>query len=167
VLEFDREVAKTRKLLECAPEERFAWHPPGQAITLVCLVRSIVELPTQITAAIDQSSLEVTRVDRSRSGAVVAPCSGTRYLETFDSNVVEARDDILEASDEHLLGRLSFELNGKAVLSMPREAVIRHVVLGRLKYVFKTFFFAHLKRPYPRYAPQCKRNLETYFPWRH
>lgn len=45
VLEFDREVAKTRKLLECAPEERFAWHPPGQAITLVCLVRSIVEDP--------------------------------------------------------------------------------------------------------------------------
>jgi hypothetical protein len=82
VLEFDREAAKTRKLLECALEERFAWHPPGQAITLVCLVRSIVELPTQITAAIDQSSLEVTRVDRSGSGAVAAPCSGTRYLET-------------------------------------------------------------------------------------
>jgi hypothetical protein len=57
-----------------------------------------------------------------------------RYLEAFDSNVVEARDGILETSDEHLLGRLSFELNGKAVLCMPREAVIRHVVLGRLKW---------------------------------
>ena len=79
-----------------------------------------------------------SRLEPISLSPVVAPCSGTRYLEALpgglDSNVVEARDGILETSDEHLLGRLSFELNGKAVLCMPREAVIRHVVLGRLKW---------------------------------
>jgi hypothetical protein len=134
LLEFDREMAKARKLLECAPEERFDWHPPGQVMKLRCLVSSMADLPTRITAALDQSSLNVTRVDSSGSAATLAPSSGTRYLEIFASNVHEARDRIVEASDERLLARLTFELNGKAILSMPREAVIRHVVLGRLRW---------------------------------
>jgi len=134
VLEFDEEVAKARGLLERAPEERFAWHPPGQSMTLGRLVKSIVEVPTQITTALRQGSLEVARVESHGSDAMVAPCSGTRYLEAFDSNVVEARDGIIEASARHLLGPLSFEANGVALLSMSRDAVIRHVVLGRLKW---------------------------------
>jgi hypothetical protein len=94
----------------------------------------MADLPTRITAALDQSSLNVTRVDNSGSAATLAPSSGTSYLEIFASNVREARDGIVEASDERLLARLTFELNGKAILSMPREAVIRHVVLGRLRW---------------------------------
>lgn len=131
LLEFDREMAEARKLLECAPEERFDWHPPGQVMTLRCLVSSIAELPTRITAVLDQGSLDITRVDSSGSADTLAPCSGTRYLEIFASNVLEARDGIVEASDEDLLARVTFELNGRAILSMPREAVIRRVVLGR------------------------------------
>src|SRR4029077_3955680 len=134
VLEFDEEVAKARRLVERAREESFAWHPPGQSMTLGLLVNSIVEVPTQITTAISQNSLELTRVDKSGTTAMVAPCSGTSYLEAFDSNVVAARNDIVGTSDERLLGSLSFESNGKTVLAMPREAVIRHVVLGRLRW---------------------------------
>jgi hypothetical protein len=134
VLEFDEEVAKARRLVERAREESFAWHPPGQSMTLGLLVNSIVEVPTQITTAISQNSWEVTRVDKSGTAAMLASCSGTSFLEAFDSNVVAARNDIVGTSDERLLGSLSFESNGKTVLAMPREAVIRHVVLGRLRW---------------------------------
>jgi hypothetical protein len=118
----------------CAPEEKFAWHPPRQSMTLGCLICSLVEIPTEVTAAIRRSSLDVTRVNVEESAAVAAAYSATRYLEAFDSNVIESRDDIAAASDEHLQQRLPFELDGKAVLSMPREAVIRHAVLGRLRW---------------------------------
>lgn len=134
LLEFDREVAKTRKLLECAPEERFAWHPPRQSTTLGCLICSMVEVLTQIMTALGRSSLDVTRVNVEESTPVAAAYSATRYLEAFDSNAMEARDRIVDASDEHLLRRLSFKAEGKAVLSMPRDTVIRHVVLGRLRW---------------------------------
>jgi hypothetical protein len=72
VLEFDGDVQDPQTAGACSGGKvRLA--SPGESMTLGRLVRSIVELSTQVTAAIGQSSLDVTGVDGSGSAAVQIP----------------------------------------------------------------------------------------------
>ena len=50
----------------------------------------------------------------------------------FDNNVAVARGRIAGASDEHWQQTWTFKIGGKTILSMPRTAVMRSVVMNHL-----------------------------------
>ena len=53
-------------------------------------------------------------------------------LEAFDKNVSEGRAAIAGATDEHLHKMWSLKFRGQIVLTMPRSAVLRNVVMNHL-----------------------------------
>jgi len=58
--------------------------------------------------------------------------SRTELLNTFDEGVAEARDRIGAASDDNWQKVWTFKVGGEAVLSMPRAAVMRSMIMNHL-----------------------------------
>lgn len=128
--EFDREMANTRKLLECVPDGKWDWKPHPKSMTLGRLAGHVAELPGWATNTIRLSVLKIDPAD----GSFQAFFANSRQdlLATFDKNVAEAREAIAGATDDHLHQIWSLEFSGKTVMSMPRAAVLRSVVMNHL-----------------------------------
>ena len=129
--EFDQEMANTRKLLECVPEDKWTWKPHEKSMTLGRLAGHVAELPSWAIHTINVSSLDLTPPGGPGIQPFV-PGSRKELVEKFDKNVAEARPAIAAANDEHLKQIWSLIYQGQTVLSMPRAAVLRSVVINHL-----------------------------------
>ncbi len=129
--EFEQEMANTRKLLERVPEDKFAWKPHEKSMALGRLASHVAELPGWAVNTVKLDALDLTP---GADGKFQPYLAGSRkeLLEFFDKNASEARQAIAGASDEHLLKIWSLQFGGKTVLSMPRAAVLRGVVMNHL-----------------------------------
>ncbi len=125
--EFDQEMANTRRLLERVPEGKPVWKPHEKSMPLGRLAGHVAELPVWAVNTIRLSVLNLTPPFQAYSMG-----SRKELLETFDQNVAEARQAIAGASDEHLRETWSLQLGGKTMMSMPRAAVLRSVVMNHL-----------------------------------
>ena len=125
--EFDQEMANTRKLLECVPEGKPAWKPHEKSMTLGRLAGHVAELPGWAVNTIRLSVLNLTPPFQATTMG-----SRKEILELFDKNVAEARQAIADASGQHLREIWSLQVGGKTLMSMPRAAVLRSVVMNHL-----------------------------------
>jgi hypothetical protein len=89
--EFDEEMADTRKLLECVPDDKLAWKPHEKSFTLGKLANHLAALPVMATFLI-------TGRPRKPSDAA----SKAEYLEAFDRNVAEFREALSGSNDDRL-----------------------------------------------------------------
>jgi len=125
--EFDQEMASTRKLLECVPDGKFDYQPHPKSMTLGRLASHVAELPGWGTTTLDTELLEMGPDFKPHIAATRA-----ELLETFDKGAREARARIAAASDEDWMKMWTFKYAGKTVMSMPRVAVMRGVVMNHL-----------------------------------
>ena len=129
--EFDQEMANTRKLLACVPDDKLAYKPHEKSMALGRLAGHIAELPAWAVNAITLESLDITPKPGEGFKAYAAP-SQEDLLRTFDGNVADARKAISGATDEELgkIWKLIFQ--GKEVMVLPRAVVLRSVVMNHL-----------------------------------
>jgi len=124
--EYDHEMAGVRKTLERIPEDKFGWKPHEKSMTLGRLSIHLAEIPdwTKETLAADS-------LDMGTSG-YKPPDLKTReeVLALFDKNTAAGRAALAGASDERLLSNWSLLMNGQALFTMPKVAVIRTWVLN-------------------------------------
>lgn len=130
--EFDQEMTNTRKLLECVPEDKWTWKPHEKSMPLGRLAGHVAELPSWAVNTIRQSSLDLTPAGGGPAFQPFIASSRKELVATFDKNVGEAREAIAGATDEHLRQIWSLIYRGQTVLSMPRAAVLRSVVMNHL-----------------------------------
>ena len=123
--EFDNEMTNTRKILDCVPEEKFTWKPHEKSMTLGRLASHIAEMPYWATATITQDKLELTPEMKPFNAATKA-----ELMSQFESNIATAREAIASATDEQLGKIWSLIYGGQTVLSMPRAAVLRNMVMS-------------------------------------
>jgi uncharacterized damage-inducible protein DinB len=112
--EFDREMANTRKILECVPDDRFAWAPHEKSFSLGRLANHLAAMPSLATAVINGRAKRMPETD-SKAG----------LLEAFDKNFAAAREAIAGTSDEHLAAIIP-------AIDMTRAAVLRGRVIGHM-----------------------------------
>jgi uncharacterized damage-inducible protein DinB len=129
--EFDQEMANTRKLLVCVPDPAPAWKPHEKSMSLARLAGHVAELPSWAVQTIDREVLDITPQPGQGFTALTAT-SREELLKAFDRNVAEARNAIAGATDAHLGKTWKLVFGGNTVLSMPRAAVLRTVVLNHL-----------------------------------
>jgi uncharacterized damage-inducible protein DinB len=129
--EFDQEMAKTRQVLERVPEDKLDWRAHPKSNTIGWNATHLAEMPGWVVSTITLSSLDI------------APPGGQRYqspklttraaiLDHFDRNVASARKAISEARDEAMREPWSLLQGGQPLLTMPRAAVIRNLVLNHI-----------------------------------
>jgi uncharacterized damage-inducible protein DinB len=129
--EFDHEMASTRKLLECVPEGKNDWKPHPKSMTLGRLAGHVAELVGWGGTTITTSELDF------------APAGGPSFqpnffttraatLKMFDDNVVRTRAALSQVSDADLMVTWVLKSGGKPLLSMPRIAVLRSMVMNHI-----------------------------------
>lgn len=126
--EFDQEMANTRKMLERAPEDHFEYQPHPKSWKLSRLAGHVAELPNWVGHIMKVELLEI------EPGQFKPFDPGTRkeLLEQFDKYAREAHDGIAAASDEEMNTMWSMKFQGKTVMTMPRIAVLRTMVLNHI-----------------------------------
>jgi uncharacterized damage-inducible protein DinB len=125
--EFDQEMGNTRKLLELVPDGKFDYVPHEKSMKLGRLASHVAELPSWAKHTLDT---EVLKLDVGQQ-----PFSANnrqQLLDAFDKNVKEARAAIAAASDEDLGKTWTLKFGEDTILTMPRTAVLRSVVMNHI-----------------------------------
>lgn len=125
--EFDQEMTNTRALLECVPEDKFAWKPHEKSMTMGRLASHVAEMPTWAVYTISQDKLELTPEMKPFSAS-----TKKELIDAFSANIASARKAIAGASDEDLGKTWSLIYGGKPVMTMPRAAVLRTMVMSHI-----------------------------------
>ncbi len=130
--EFDQEMANTRKMLECVPEGRNDWKPHLKSMTLGRLAGHVAELPFWGVNTLDRTELDIALPSGQRAWepGVFTTRAGT--LKTFDDNVAACRAAIAKATDADLAVSWSLKAGGKTLLTMPRSAVLRSMMMNHI-----------------------------------
>ena len=129
--EFDQEMATTRRVLERVPGARLSYRPHPKSWTLGELAMHVATIPSWSVMTLQKSELDMGPPDAPRPKTPEAKSVG-ELLERFDAQVQEARSAIANASDPTLLGDWSLLSGGKAMLTMPRIAVLRSFVMNHM-----------------------------------
>lgn len=125
--EFDHEVAATRRLLACLPDDRLAWRPHERSRSLGALAAHVAQIPGWA-----MHILEVTRVDIAEAlEADTEPTCRAEIVRQFDEATTRTRR-ALDRTDAELNAPWSLERGGQELFSMPRAAAFRTFVLGHV-----------------------------------
>ena len=125
--EFDGEMESTRKLLALVPDGNLDYKPHERSMALGRLAGHVGELPGWAA-----STLDVEELSMPADYKPWIPASRAEILEHFDKAVADARPKIAKATDEDWAKIWTFKWGGQTIMSMPRTAVIRSVVMNHL-----------------------------------
>jgi len=129
--EFDHEMALTRALLERVPGERAAWKPHSTSRGLGQLAIHLASLPSWAVPTLKQTELDLSPPGSS-GNAPAAWESTAAMLAAFDTHVTAARAALLETSDADMMVTWSLKKGGETVMSMPRIAILRSILLNHM-----------------------------------
>src|SRR5581483_5453671 len=93
--EFDQEMANTRKLLACVPDDKLTWKPHQKSMPMGKLASHVAELPQWAVETMNRDSLELTPDMKP-----VEYGSRAELLAALDKNAEAARTAIQGVSDE-------------------------------------------------------------------
>ena len=127
--EFDQESAKTRKVLERCPENKFGWQPHKKSWTMGALATHIASMPGWVVDTVKKDSL-----DMAPPGAPPykeEPVTSQRdLLARFDANIAAARAAIASAGDDQLMKPWALLAGGNPIFTLPRIAVLRTMIMN-------------------------------------
>ena len=129
IAEMELEGAVARKCLERVPAEKFDWKPHEKSMTMGGLATHLAEIPMWAEMTITRDEIDV------------APPGGPAYetpklksagevLAMFDKHLAAARTALKDMKDEDLMKPWTLKSGGKALLTMPKAAVLRGFVLN-------------------------------------
>ena len=129
--EFDQEMANTRKTLARLPDEKFTWKPHEKSMAMGQLGTHIANLLTWAVLTIKDDSFDMAPPNAPAPRAPETHSTG-ELLETFESNLVAAREAIASASNEDLMKTWTLLTGGQAIFSLPKIAVLRSFVMNHI-----------------------------------
>jgi len=126
--EFDQEMANTRTMLERLPEDRFNYQPHHKSWKANRLAGHVADMPGWVSHTMQTEVLELKPEDCK----AFEPTTRKELLDKFDQGTREARAALAAATDEQLNAIWSMRWEGQTVMTMPRIAVLRSVILNHL-----------------------------------
>ena len=127
LLEFDEEVANTRKMLERVPEASLSWKPHEKSMTLGRLASHVADLPNRAV-----SIITIDNFVRPANATPFAANSAKELTERFDTACTEARKAIAGLRDEQLPATWTLTFGDRVMISVPRGLALRRVFMDHL-----------------------------------
>ena len=115
--EFDQEMANTRRMLECVPEEKLSWKPHVKSSSLGKLASHLAIIPAFAAMIVHGQG---KRPAEAKSKA--------ELLALLDANIETGRTALAGVSDDHMVGIVPVT----SELSVPRTAILRMRVLSHM-----------------------------------
>ena len=129
--EFDQEMANTRRTLERLPEDKLEFKPDPKSMALGRLAGHIVEMVDWCTETLTKESLDLAPDGKEAFEPMVAK-SRKQLLGALDKNIAEARKALAGTTDEQIAKTWALMRNGKTILSMPRVALVRTMIMNHI-----------------------------------
>ena len=126
--EMDREVERSRRALEQAPEGKYDWKPHEKSMIFGYLANMVATIPMWITMQINQDELDVAPADGGKFEQKRLDTS-PELLAALDKAAADARAAFEKTSDEHLKTNWRLLARGNVVMEAPRYEMIRDTML--------------------------------------
>jgi uncharacterized damage-inducible protein DinB len=124
LVEFDHEIATTRKLLERLPEDKLSWKPHERSRSFGGLAMHLGSICHWAGTILDQPSFDLA----GPPPHLEEKTSRAEILAAFNESAGRTRA-ALDKSDAEYLGMWSLKRGGQEIFSMPRVAAFRTFVL--------------------------------------
>jgi uncharacterized damage-inducible protein DinB len=122
--EIDQEAQTTKRVLERIPENKLNWKPHPKAFSLGQLALHIASVPGSVAAAAAPDTMEAPTFSQPEAK------SRQEVLDTFSKSLATARETLQKMDDARLLSTWSLTKNGKVLMSVPRIAFIRSILMN-------------------------------------
>lgn len=126
--QMDREIERSRRALEQAPEGKYDWKPHEKSMLFGYLANMVATIPMWITMQINQAELDIAPKDGSKFEQQRLDSSG-ELLAALDKTAAGAREAFDGTTDEHLLTNWQLKAGGNVVLEAPRHEMIQDTLL--------------------------------------
>ena len=154
ILEFDQEMATTRRVLERVPSDRGQWKPHPKSFPLAHLAQLVSWMPGWIDKTLREPTLDIAGGGETGGYSFE---STENLLKGFDANVLAARKSLLETPDSAWGESWSLTRGAHTLWTAPRTVVVRnhinHLIHHRAQL---TVYFRLLDVPVPAtYGPSA------------
>jgi uncharacterized damage-inducible protein DinB len=129
--EFDHEMANTRKVLERIPDDKLDWQAHPKSHTIGWNANHVADLPNWLVLTLTKPSLDIAPVGGEPYQSPKLT-SRQEILDLFDRNVAAAREAVRTVKDEEVGQMWTLSHAGNPILTMPRSAVVRGLVLNHI-----------------------------------
>ena len=128
LMELEEEAKVTQRVLERIPEDRLSWRPHGKSLSLGQLGLHIARQGSLAEIACKEVHEIPVQVQQNPPEAK----SRKEILDTFAQGIAGARQTLAKADDAFLSATWTGQVNGKSVLSVPRAAFLRMIMLNHI-----------------------------------
>lgn len=122
--ELDQEAVATRRLLDRVPATQLGWRPHPKSFSLGQLALHVAAIPGNIAAMAIPDVCELPDMQQAEA------TSAGEIMTVFEEGLKEARRLLAPLSDQQMSAEWLLTRNGETVLTMPRMAVIRTIMLN-------------------------------------
>lgn len=124
--ELHQESAATLRVLEAVPEARLTWRPHPKSMSLGQLALHVATIPAQIPKLAEQDLVALPDFTPPEAG------SRKELLEAHAGSLAVAQATLSGWSDDTMNGTWSFRLGDRTLMSLPRLAMMRGLMLNHL-----------------------------------
>ncbi|HZM91395.1 MAG TPA: DinB family protein [Blastocatellia bacterium] len=125
--ELDREVERTRRVLEQVPEGKYQWKPHDKSMIFGYLADMVATMPSWLAMAVNRDELDVAPTDGSTMKQEPKETSAA-LVSALDKSAADARAALEKTTDEHLMTSWRLLAGGKVVMETPRHEVIQDTI---------------------------------------
>ena len=122
--EFENEAATTRRVLERVPSDKLAWKPHQKSMSLGVLALHVAGAPGVC------SGWAAEDVTNFKGEPIPAPKSTEEILAAHDHSVNATKETLGKLGDEGLKGMWSAKAGDTTLMTMPKAALVRAIVLN-------------------------------------
>jgi uncharacterized damage-inducible protein DinB len=124
IQEFEMEAATTRRLLERVPTDKLDWTPHTKSMNLGKLAMHVASAPSYISTWPLVDNFEFT------GSAQPVAASTADILAAHDAGIATVKANLTKLGDAGLAGMWSASAGGKKLMSMPRAAMVRALLMS-------------------------------------
>ena len=124
LMEFDHEMATTRKLLDRIPDDKLTWKPHEKSMTLGGLGTHLGNIPNWAGTILNEASFDLAGSPPN----LQALASRAAIVDAFDQAAGKTRA-AMDKTDGEYLSPWALKRGGQEMFSMPRVAAFRTFVL--------------------------------------
>jgi uncharacterized damage-inducible protein DinB len=126
LMELEDEAKRTQRVLERLPEDKLAWKPHPKSLSLGQLALHVASSQGNLAKVVTED------VHEFRMDPFPEPKNRKDILDAFAESTAQTKTILGKMDDASMMGVWQGQMNGKTLMSVPRAAFIRTVMLNHI-----------------------------------
>jgi uncharacterized damage-inducible protein DinB len=125
--ELDREVERSRRVLQEAPAGKYDWKPHDRSMIFGYLANMVATMPSWVAMGVNMNELDIAPASGSSMKQEKLETSDA-LVKALDRSAAEARAALSGTTDEFLMTPWKLLARGKVVMETPRWEMIQDTI---------------------------------------